>query len=61
MPKGGTLVKKKWQIPLWRFKKQYNTDNESLALRVLTTKTSVNEITNLEEVLDTADLPQNIA
>jgi IS5 family transposase len=43
------------------FKKHHVTDNEGLVLGVLTTKASVNEITNLEEVLDTADLPQNIA
>lgn len=43
------------------FKKHHVTDNEGLVLGVLTTKASVNEITNLEAVLDTADLPQNIA
>lgn len=43
------------------YKKHYVTDNEGLVLGVLTTKASVNEITNLEEVLDAADLPQNIA
>jgi IS5 family transposase len=43
------------------YKKHYVTDNEGLVIGVLTTKASVNEITNLEEVLDAADLPQNIA
>lgn len=43
------------------YKKHYVTDYEGLVLGVLTTKASVNEITNLEEVLDAADLPQNIA
>lgn len=43
------------------FKKHHVTDNEGLVLGVLTTKAGVNEITNLEAVLDTADLPQNIA
>lgn len=43
------------------FKKHHVTNNEGLVLGVLTTKASVNEITNLEAVLDTADLPQNIA
>jgi IS5 family transposase len=43
------------------FKKHHVTDNEGLVLGVLTTKASVNEITNLEEVLDTADLAENIA
>lgn len=42
------------------FKKHHVTDNEGLVLGVLTTKASVNEIANLEEVLDTADLPKNI-
>lgn len=43
------------------YKKHHVTDNEGLVLGVLTTKASVNEITNLEEVLNTADLPENIA
>ena len=43
------------------FKKHHVTDNEGLVLGVLTTKASLNEITNLEAVLDTADLPENIA
>lgn len=42
------------------YKKHHVTDNEGLVLGVLTTKASVNEITNLDEVLDTADLPENI-
>lgn len=42
------------------FKKHHVTDDEGLVLGVLTTKASVNEIANLEEVLDTADLPENI-
>ncbi|MDO9036937.1 MAG: IS5 family transposase [Lutibacter sp.] len=42
------------------YKKHHVTDNEGLVLGVLTTKASVNEIANLEEVLDTADLPENI-
>lgn len=42
------------------YKKHYVTDNEGLVLGVLTTKASTNEIANLEEVLDTADLPANI-
>ena len=43
------------------YKKHYVTDQEGLVLGVLTTKASTNEIANLEEVLDTADLPKNIA
>jgi IS5 family transposase len=42
------------------YKKHYVTDDEGLVLGVLTTKASVNEIANLEEVLDKADLPGNI-
>lgn len=42
------------------FKKHHVTDDEGLVLGVLTTKASTNEIANLEEVLDTADLPENI-
>lgn len=41
-------------------KKHHLTTNEGLVLGVLTTKASTNEITNLEEVLDMADLPKNI-
>lgn len=42
------------------YKKHYVTDNEGLVLGVLTTKASTNEIANLDAVLDTADLPENI-
>jgi IS5 family transposase len=42
------------------YKKHHVTDNEGLVLGVLTTKASTNEIANLEAVLDTADLPENI-
>ena len=42
------------------YKKHYVTDDEGLVLGVLTTKASVNEMANLEEVLDKADLPGNI-
>lgn len=42
------------------FKKHHVTDNEGLILGVLTTKASVNEIANLEDILDTTDLPENI-
>lgn len=43
------------------YKKHYVTDEEGLVLGVVTTKASVNEITNLEEVLNAADLPTGIA
>ncbi len=42
------------------YKKHYVTDQEGLVLGVLTTKASTNEIANLAQVLDTADLPENI-
>jgi len=42
------------------YKKHYVTDEEGLVLGVTTTSASVNEISNLEEVLDAADLPEGI-
>lgn len=42
------------------YKKHHVTDNEGLVLGVLTTKASTNEIANLEDVLDTTDLPKDI-
>ncbi len=42
------------------YKKHYVTDEEGLVLGVVTTKASTNEVANLEEVLDAADLPENI-
>jgi len=42
------------------YKKHHVTDEEGLVLGVLTTTASTNEISNLEEVLDTADLPEGI-
>ncbi len=54
------MVKKRG-IYHFGFKKHHVTDDEGLVLGVLTTKASTNEIANLEEVLDTADLPEGIA
>ncbi len=42
-------------------KKHYVTDEEGLVLGVVSTKASVNEGSNLEEVLASADLPSGIA
>ena len=42
------------------YKKHHVTDEEGMVLGVLTTKASVNEIANLEEVLDKANLPEGI-
>ena len=40
------------------YKKHHVTDENGLVLGILTTSANVNEIANLEEVLDTADLPK---
>ncbi len=53
------MVKKKDKYR-YGYKKHYVTDNEGLVLGVLTTKASTNEVGNLEEVLDKADLPRDI-
>lgn len=42
------------------YKKHHVTDDEGLVLGVLTTKASTNEVGNLQEVLNTADLPEHI-
>ena len=42
------------------YKKHYVTDEEGLVLGVVTTKASTNEIANLDEVLDAANLPEGI-
>lgn len=51
---------KKGKKLYYGYKKHYVTDIEGLVLGVLTTTASVNEITNLDEVLDTVDLPEHI-
>lgn len=42
------------------YKKHFVTDQEGLVLGVLTTPANVNEISNLEAVLNTTDLPEGI-
>lgn len=42
------------------YKKHHVTDTEGLIIGLLTTPANVNEITNLNDVLATADLPENI-
>lgn len=42
------------------YKKHHVTNNEGLVMGVVTTKASVNEISILDEVLDSAELPENI-
>lgn len=55
----GTWLKKRGKF-YFGYKKHHVTDEEGLVLGVLTTTASTNEISNLEEVLDTADLPEGI-
>jgi len=59
--KDGSWLKKRGKY-YFGFKKHHVTDDEGLVLGVLTTTASKNEISNLEEVLETVnvDLPQNI-
>jgi len=52
-------IKKRGKLR-YGYKKHYVTNDEGLVLGVATTKASTNEISNLDEVLDTADLPENI-
>lgn len=42
------------------YKKHHLTDTEGMIMGVLTTAANVNEISNLEDVLDTVDLPAGI-
>lgn len=57
--KDGTWLKKRGKFH-FGYKKHHVTDEEGLVPGVLTTTASTNEISNLEEVLDTADLPEGI-
>lgn len=56
----GAWVKKAGKLR-YGYKKHHLTDEEGMIMGVLTTPANVNEISNLEEVLDTADLPEGIA
>lgn len=49
---------KKAGKPRYGYKKHFVTDEEGIVLGVTTTPANVNEIANLEEVLDSADLPE---
>lgn len=55
----GTWLKKRGKFH-YGYKKHHVTDEEGLVLGVLTTTASTNEIANLEEVIDSADLPKGI-
>ena len=57
---GARWIKKAGKLR-FGYKKHLVTDEEGLILGVLTTAANLNEITNLEEVLASADLPENIA
>lgn len=56
----GAWVRKAGKVR-YGYKKHHVTDDEGLILGVVTTPANVNEISNLEEVLDSADLPEKIA
>jgi len=55
----GTWLKKQGKFH-YGYKKHHVTDEEGLVLGVVTTTASTNEIANLEDVLDSADLPKGI-
>jgi len=57
--KDGSWLKKRGKLH-YGFKKHHVTDEEGLVLGVLTTTAKVNEIANLDDVLDTVDLPEGI-
>ena len=57
--KDASWLKKRGKLH-FGYKKHHVTDDEGLVLGVLTTTAKVNEIANLDDVLDTADLPEGI-
>jgi IS5 family transposase len=57
--KDASWIKKRGKLH-YGYKKHHVTDEEGLVLAVVTTKASTNEISNLEAVLDAADLPEGI-
>ena len=57
--KDGSWLKKGGKFH-YGYKKHHVTDEEGLVLGVVTTRASTNEISNLEEVLNTANLPEGI-
>lgn len=57
--KQASWLKKRGQY-YYGYKKHYVTDQEGMVLGVVTTKASVNEVSNLQEVLQAADLPEGI-
>jgi len=56
----GAWVKKAGKLR-YGYKKHHVTDDEGMIMGVLTTPSNLNEISNLEKVLDTADLPTGIS
>lgn len=59
MDQDGSWLKKRGKFH-FGYKKHHVTDEEGLVLGVTTTTANINEITNLDEVLDSADLPSGI-
>lgn len=55
----GAWVKKAGKLR-YGYKKHHLTDDEGIIIGVLTTPANINEISNLEDVLDTAVLPKGI-
>lgn len=55
----GTWLKKRGKFH-FGYKKHHVTDEQGLVLGVVTTTASTNEIANLDDVLDSADLPRDI-
>lgn len=56
----GAWVKKAGKLR-YGYKKHHLTDEEGIIMGVLTTPANVNEISNLEDILDTVDLPEGTA
>lgn len=56
----GAWVKKAGKLR-YGYKKHHLTDEEGIIMGVLTTPANVNEISNLEDVLDTVNLPEGVA
>ena len=55
----GAWVKKAGKLR-YGYKKHHLTDEEGMIMGLVTTRANLNEITNLEDVLDTVDLPKGI-
>lgn len=56
----GAWVKKAGKLR-YGYKKHHLTDGEGMIMGVLTTPANINEISNLEDILNTTELPEGIA